>query len=190
MIGKNVPFALLQETAELPDEALRGGLDRLRAAEFLYETGLFPDLEYAFKHALIHEVTYSTLLNERRRALHAHIVGAIERFYPNRLIENVERLAHHAARGELWGKAVTYFRQAGQKALARSANREAVSCFEQALAAQRHLPETRETLEQAIDLRFDLRAALYPLGEFERIEGRLREAEGLGIRDSQGRGGG
>jgi hypothetical protein len=74
--------------------------------------------------------------------------------------------------------------------LARSANREAVSCFEQALAAQRHLPETRETLEQAIDLRFDLRAALYPLGEFERIEGRLREAEGLGIRDSQGRGGG
>ena len=71
VVGKDVPFALLQAIAELPDEALRGGLDRLRAAEFLYETGLFPDLEYAFKHALTHEVTYGSLLQERRRILHA-----------------------------------------------------------------------------------------------------------------------
>src|SRR4029434_8062670 len=128
--------------------------DRLQAAEFLYEAQFFPEIEYTFKHAVTHEVTYGTLLNERRRALHARIVGAFERFYPDRLIENVERLAHHAVRGELWEKAVTYFRQAGRKALARSANREAVSCFEQALSAHEHLLETRETLEQAIDLRF------------------------------------
>jgi predicted ATPase len=71
-VGKDVPFALLQEIAELPDEALRRGLDHLQAAEFLDETGLFPDLEYAFKHALTHEVTYGGLLNplgEVRRAL-------------------------------------------------------------------------------------------------------------------------
>ena len=182
VVGKDVPFALLQAIAELPDEALRGGLDRLQAAEFLYETSLYPEVEYTFKHALTHEVTYGTLLNEQRRALHARIVGAIERFYRDRLIENVERLAHHAVRGEVWEKAVTYFRQAGRKALARSANREAESCFEQALSAHEHLLETRETIEQAIDLRFDLRAALYPLGEFKRIEGCLREAEGLGTR--------
>src|SRR5712692_1465453 len=79
----------------------------------------------------------------------------------------------------MWEQAVTYLHQAGAKAMARSANREAVSCFEQALTALQHLPETRETLELAIDLRFDLRTALFPLGEFERIFGCLREAEGL-----------
>jgi tetratricopeptide (TPR) repeat protein len=119
------------------------------------------------------------LLQDRRKALHARIVGAIERFYPDRLTEHVERLAHHAVLGELWEKAVTYLHQAGAKAMARSANREAVSCFEQALAALPNLPGTRETLEQAIDLRFDLRTALFPLGEFERIAGCLHEAEGL-----------
>jgi tetratricopeptide (TPR) repeat protein len=79
----------------------------------------------------------------------------------------------------MWDKAVTYLHQAGAKALERSANREAVSWFEQALVALQHLPETRETLEQAIDLRFDLRNSLFPLGEFERIIGYLREAESL-----------
>ena len=75
VIGKDVPFALLQAIAELPEEALRRGLDHLQAAEFLYETSLFPDLEYTFKHALTHEVTYGGLLQERRRELHARIVG-------------------------------------------------------------------------------------------------------------------
>jgi tetratricopeptide (TPR) repeat protein len=79
----------------------------------------------------------------------------------------------------MWEQAVTYLRQAGGTALARSANREAVTCFEQALAALQHLPESRERLEQAIDLRFDLRTSLFPLGELERIFGCLREAEGL-----------
>ena len=74
VIGKNVPFALLQAITELPDEALRRGLDHLQAAEFVYEAGLFPDLEYSFKHALTHDVTYGGLLQERRRELHARIV--------------------------------------------------------------------------------------------------------------------
>src|SRR5262249_25339335 len=108
------------------------------------------------------------------------IVDAIERCYPDRLAEHVERLAHHAVRGEMWAAAVTYLDQAGGKAaMARSANREAVTYFEQAFTALGHLPETRETLERAIDVRFDLRTALFPLGEFEQIFGYLREAEGL-----------
>src|SRR5262249_54628868 len=64
VVGKDVPLTLLEAIAELPDEKLRGGLDRLRSAEFLYETGLYPDLEYAFTHALTHEVTYNGLLQE------------------------------------------------------------------------------------------------------------------------------
>ena len=81
-------------------------------------------------------------------------------------------------RGALWAEAVKYVRQAGARASARSANREAAAYFEEALAALGHLSETREVREQAIDLRFDLRTALFPLGEFERIFDRLREAEG------------
>ena len=127
VIGKDVPFVLLHAVAEATEDAVQRGLAHLQAAEFLYETRLFPDPEYTFKHALTHEVTYGTLLQERRKALHARIVGAIERFYPDRLTEHVERLAHHAVRGEMWEKAVAYLRQAGAKALARSANREAVS---------------------------------------------------------------
>ena len=99
VIGKDVPFSLLQAITELSDEELRRGLTHLQGAEFLYETSLFPDLEYTFKHALTHEVAYGSLLHERQRALHARIVEAIETLYSNRLIEQVERLAHHAARG-------------------------------------------------------------------------------------------
>jgi tetratricopeptide (TPR) repeat protein len=118
-------------------------------------------------------------LQERRRALHARIVEAIERLSPDRLTDHVERLAHHAFRGEAWGQAVTYLSQAGAKAFARSANREAVASFEQALTALTHLPETRETQAQAVDVRFDLRNALFPLAEFGRIDGYLRDAEAL-----------
>ena len=179
MIGTEVPLALLQAIAEMPDEALRVGLAHLQAAEFLYETHLFPDLEYTFKHALTHEVAYGTILQERRRTLHAGIVEALERLAPERSAEQVDRLAHHALRGEVWNKAVAYGRQAGAKALARSAYREAVTAFEQALVALQHLPEDRDTLAQAIDLRFDLRAALQPLGEFGRIFDYLCDAETL-----------
>jgi predicted ATPase len=104
VIGKDVPFSLLQAITALSDGELRRGLTHLQAAEFLYETNLFPDLEYTFKHALTHEVAYGSLLHERQRALHARIVEAIETLYSDRLTEQVERLAHHAARGEVWGK--------------------------------------------------------------------------------------
>jgi class 3 adenylate cyclase/tetratricopeptide (TPR) repeat protein len=179
VVGKDVPFALLQGIAELPDDVLRGALDRLQAAEFLHESGLFPDLEYTFKHALTHEVTYGSLLADRRRALHATVVEMVERVYAGRLAEHVDRLAHHALRGEVWDKAVTYFHQAGAKAAARSAYREAVTCLEQALTALPHLPGTQGRLEEAIDLRFDLRTSLLPLGQLERGLEYLREAEGL-----------
>ncbi len=156
VIGESVPFTLLQAVVEMPDEELHSNLSRLQAVEFLYETGLFPDLEYTFKHGLTHQVAYNSILAERRRSLHAKIVEAIERFYPERLPEQVDRLAHHAIRGEIWEKAVTYLHQAGTKAAARSAYREAVAYFEQALSALEHLPDSRETLEQALDIRVGL----------------------------------
>ncbi|MFQ5896985.1 MAG: adenylate/guanylate cyclase domain-containing protein [Candidatus Methylomirabilia bacterium] len=179
VIGETVPFTLLQAVVELPEEELRRALSRLQTVEFLYETSLFPDLEYTFKHGLTYQVAYNSLLQERRRALHARIIEGIERIHTDRVAEHAERLAHHALRGEVWGKALTYFRQAGAKAMARSANREAVACFEQALGALTHLPEGRDTLEQAIDLRFDLRTSLLALGQLGKMLDYLREAETL-----------
>jgi class 3 adenylate cyclase/predicted ATPase len=156
VIGKDVALILLQAIADQSETQLRQELTRLQAAEFLYETSLFPDLEYTFKHALTHEVTYGSVLQERRRALHIRIVEAIERLYPDRLSEHVELLAHHALRGELWEQAVQYLRQAGSKAAARSTHIEAASYFEQALKALGHLSETPKTIAQAIDIRIEL----------------------------------
>jgi class 3 adenylate cyclase/tetratricopeptide (TPR) repeat protein len=179
VIGTDVPWGLLQAVADEPEDRLRQGLAQLQATEFLYETRLFPDLQYTFRHALTHEVTYGGLLQERRQDLHARLVDAIEILHRDRLDEQTERLAHHASCGAVWPKAVMYLRQAGTKTAARSAYREAVAYFEQALTALKHLPESRDTLEQATDLRIDLRNSLWLVGEFDRMLGYLREAEDL-----------
>jgi tetratricopeptide (TPR) repeat protein len=179
VVGENVPLTLLQAVVEMPEGELRRSLAHLQGAEFLYETSLFPELEYTFKHGLTYQVAYNSLLQERRRAVHAQLVTSIERLYADGISEQVERLAHHALRGEMWEKAVAYLRQAGQKAGARSANREAVTYFEQALEALGHLPKNRKTLELAVDLRLDLRPSLLPLRELGRITEYLSQAESI-----------
>jgi class 3 adenylate cyclase/tetratricopeptide (TPR) repeat protein len=179
VIGKDVPMPLLLAIADASEHEVRAELTHLQAAEFLYETRLFPDLEYTFKHALTHEVAYGGLLHDRQRALHARVTEAIERLSTEHGVEQAERLAHHALRGELWEKAVAYLRQAGLRAMARAAYREAIALLEQALGALRRLPETRETTELTIDIRLDLRNALLPLGDRARMGEHLHEAEGL-----------
>jgi class 3 adenylate cyclase/tetratricopeptide (TPR) repeat protein len=181
VIGTEVPLPLVQAMAEVPEEVFHRDLAHLQAAEFLYETRLFPEIEYTFKHALTHEVAYGSLLQERRRVLHARIVEALEVLAGGRVVEQVERLAQHALRGEVWDKALAYGRQAGEKALARSAYREAVESFEQALSVLPYLPETHATREQAIDLRLALRSALFPSGDFGHVLAYLREAETLAV---------
>ena len=179
VIGMEVAVPLLQAVIDLDAAELHTHLGHLQTAEFLYETGRLPASAYTFKHALTQEVAYGSLPQERRRVLHGHIVTALEALYTDRLAEQTERLAHHAWRSEMWDKALTYFRQAGVKAMARSANREAVVCFEQALDALQHLPESHNTIVQAIDLRLDLRNALHALGASERMFAILGEAERL-----------
>ncbi|GEP55908.1 adenylate cyclase [Reyranella soli] len=182
VIGKDVPLALLQTIAELPEAALRGALDRLQAAEFVCETGQLPDLEYTFKHALTHEVSYGGLLQERRRELHARIVAALERLHADRVGEQIERLAHHAVRGDLREKAVVYLRQAGQKAAARSALLDARVWFEQALIVLEGLPDTNAKQEPSFEIRLELRHMLFQLDEVRQGLERLREAEALAER--------
>jgi tetratricopeptide (TPR) repeat protein len=181
VIGRDVPFALLRAIADHDEDILREGLGRLRATEFLYETRIHPDLEYTFKHALTHDVAYGSLLEERRRALHADVVDAIERLYADRLAEHVERLAEHAWRGGLAERAVSYLRQAGLKASARSA-RDALARFEEALRILDAMPESAFTLEQGFGIRLELRQVLAQLGDFLTARERLREAEALAER--------
>jgi predicted ATPase/class 3 adenylate cyclase len=180
VIGTEVSCPLLTAIADLPDTELHRHLAHLQATEFLYEARLFPELEYTFKHALTHEVAYGSLLQERRRTLHARVVEALGALAGDRMAEQVERLATHALRGEVWDKAVTYGQQAGARAFERAAFRQAATACEQALAALGHLPDTLDTQSMAIDLRLDLVGhALLPLGEFERGLALLREAEAL-----------
>jgi class 3 adenylate cyclase/tetratricopeptide (TPR) repeat protein len=179
VIGEDVPFALLQAIADLREDQLRRGLIHLQAAEFLYEASFSPELEYTFKHALTHDVAYQSLLQERRKVLHAGVVEAIERLHRDHLAEQIERLAHHATCGEAWDKAVAYWRQAGLRALSHSSHDEAIGCFEQALAAVQRLPASRENVGLAIDLRFDMRTAMLPLGRFTKILEHLQEAQRL-----------
>jgi tetratricopeptide (TPR) repeat protein len=179
VIGREIPLSLLQTTAEVTEETLHRGLAHLQAAEFLYETRLFPEQEYTFKHALTQEVAYSSLLLERRRVLHARLVEGLEALAPKRVAEQVERLAHHALRGEVWSKAVTYYQQAGARARDRAAFREAVASFEQALQALDHLPGHSDTRVLALDLRLALGGTLTQLGEYGRCLALLGEAEVL-----------
>ena len=164
VIGSEVPVPLLQAMAERPEATLHQSLAHLQAAEFLYETRLFPEHAYTFKHVLTQQVAYETLLQERRRALHVGIVEALETLIGDRVAEQVERLAHHALRGEVWDKAVTYCQQAGARARDRAAFHEAVASFEQALQALAHLPEPGDTRVLAIDLRLTLGGTLTQLG--------------------------
>jgi predicted ATPase/class 3 adenylate cyclase len=176
VIGKDLPFSLLQAVAVVPADQLMGNLADLEEAQFLRTTSLYPDLSYSFRHSLTHDVVYSTLLKQQRRSMHARIVDALEALYPDRRTEHVERLAHHALGAELWFEAVAYLQEAAAKATSRSANREAVTFLEQALAALGHLAESRETFAQAIDVRLDLRPPLLQLGRLEDIHRLSEEA--------------
>ena len=115
VVGERVPFTLLGAVVETSEEELRRGLTHLQAAEFLYETSLFPELEYTFKHGLTYQVAYNSLLHERRRALHAQLVAAIEKLYADRATEQVERLAHHAFRARVMGEGCSLSPSGGEE---------------------------------------------------------------------------
>jgi len=184
VIGKDVPFAVLRAIADQDDDALRVALAELQATEFLYETRLFPDVEYTFKHALTHEVTYGSLLQDRRKALHARIVTAIEDIYRDRLGEHVELLAHHAVKGEVRDKAVVYVREAGTKAFVRSAYADAVNHFKGALELVAKLPADAERDRQELTVLLALGPAIQAmrgLGALE-AEGVFERAHELSTR--------
>jgi class 3 adenylate cyclase/tetratricopeptide (TPR) repeat protein len=182
VIGPEVSLTLISAIAECGEAQVQDGLRRLQAAEFVCETNAFPDLEYTFRHALTHEVAYASLTHERRKTLHRLAIEAIERLYSDSLAEHFERLAEHSVRAESWEKALVYLREAGSKALSRSANVDSARYFERTLEALRRLPQSPDAVACDIDVRIDIRNALAPLGRLAEIHRHLRAAESLAQR--------
>ena len=168
VIGTEVPWPLLQAIADTPEEALYRSLTHLQAAEFLYETSLFPDRAYTFKHALTHEVAYGSLLHERRRVLHARLVEALEALAADRLDRAGRTAGAPCPAGRGVGQGRHLLPPGRRQSPTRAAYREAVAAFEQALHALAHLPEDDDTRELAIDLRLALEQPLFALGAYER----------------------
>jgi class 3 adenylate cyclase len=140
VIGKDVPFTLLQAIAGEPEAVLRRGVSALQAAEFLYESRLFPDLEYTFRHALTQQVAYESPLTARRQALHEAAGRALETLYADRLDQAYDRLAYHYSKTDNASKAVEYLSRFAEKTAAIDAHAEAVTTLEDARFHAEHLP--------------------------------------------------
>jgi transcriptional regulator with AAA-type ATPase domain/tetratricopeptide (TPR) repeat protein len=179
VVGSQVSYAVLAAVSGDRPEMLETHLRILQAGEFLYQAGEGPEREYTFRHALTQEVAYTSLTADERRSLHARAMEAMALVYEAREDEKIDELAHHAFEGRVWPRAAEYLRRAGRRDFARSANRQAVDRFSRALTALSHLPPSRGRQEEAIDVRLDLRSALWPLGELDSMGKVLSEAHDL-----------
>ena len=183
-LGTRFPSATLQALFPgRPTDTLADGLNRLHDAGLLRAPasldGAALEGEHGFAHALVQEVAYAGLPRPRRRDLHASIVRAIESLHGDRLPEHAETLAYHAHRGEVWDAAAQHGRRAGQRAASRSAYRDAAAFFEQAIHACERMQETPAVLAAHIDIRFELRNALFPTAGIARNLHHSQAAEQL-----------
>lgn len=181
VIGREVPARLLERLSGAAGPGLAETIARLRAADFLYEQQAFPSVVYAFKHALIHEVAYASMLVEARKALHALVLNALET-EPARRVEEIEARAEHALRAQAWELAAPLCVEAADRAVDRSAYSAAVRFLDGAAQALEALPETPERLALAIDVRARMRPAYEGAGAFAQCLARLDEGRALAIR--------
>jgi class 3 adenylate cyclase/tetratricopeptide (TPR) repeat protein len=178
VIGKDVPMALLVAIADVPEDEVRAEFTRLQAGEFLYETRLFPDLEYTFKHALTHEVAYQGLLRERRRALHERALHALERQWAGREREKIELLAHHAVLAELWDRAARHLYQAGEKAFSQGRYQAGATSYQAAVEALDRLGDAAD-LTLKLDACLELWSARHTIGQYDELRELGEKAEAL-----------
>ena len=179
VVGRRFGVTLVSRVLQIVPDQVAGNLQELHALDFVFPSAQDPELMYSFKHALTQEVVYSGVLERRRRQYHTAAARGLEELYSERVNDVVELLGYHFGRGQVWHKAAIYQRQGAVKAQGKSAHREALASFEEALEALRRLPDTPESREQGIDVRLELRGSLYPLGEFGRMMAYLGEAEAM-----------
>jgi predicted ATPase len=159
-LGREFSYALLRAVSPWDEETLRRGLHQLVAAEFLYQQGLPPEASYRFKHALIQETAYQSLLRSTRQQYHQRIAQVLEGQFPQVIEMQPELLAHHYTEADLAEQAIPYWQRAGQQASDRSANVEAVSHLTTGIELLKTLPETPAHTQHALTLYTALGAAL------------------------------
>jgi len=180
VIGRTVPLNLLAALVDMPDAERDSRLAALQRANFLYELRKAPEPTRIFTHEVTCEVAHASLLPEERRRLHGRLVSAFESARSgDELLDHIDTVSHHAYEAQIWDKASRYSRQAAERAMTRAAYRAAVFSFERAVAASDKLAPTREVLRFAVDVRFELRNALWALGELSRGLQHLRDAAPL-----------
>ena len=175
VIGRDFEFPLLQHASGLDEADAAIRVEELVRRRILHGVGE----RFDFTHDRIREVVDSQLLAPRRELFHRRIAEALDSLYASNLEPHYTALATHYRRGAVWEKAAGYLRHAGTQAFLRSAHRESVKFFEEALAALEQLPDGRSKIERGLDLRLDLRTSLYALGELEQTSRYLAEAEAL-----------
>lgn len=178
-IGVWIPTLILAEIAQLPEQSLAQALERLCRAEFIEQTGFFPEGEYAFRHVVLRDVAYDGLLREQRTLLHQRILSAMESRLSERKWELAERFAHHAIASGNAEKAIIYAQSAGRKSASRSACREAVTYYEEALRFVERLRDGDDRSAIEFDLRLDMRYPLFQLGELSRVHRLMTEANSI-----------
>jgi class 3 adenylate cyclase/tetratricopeptide (TPR) repeat protein len=159
-IGREFGFGLLASVSDLPEPQLCEALDRLTNAALLFVRGAPPQSSYIFKHALVQDAAYGTLLRSRRHRLHTRIAAALDDNFPEIVLAQPALLAHHCAEAGLLEKAVGHWLKAGQQALARSAMAEAVAQLRKGLNVLAGLPDDPWRCQQELDLQITLRWAL------------------------------
>ena len=182
VIGTDVPLPLLEGVAELSAEEVQRALGRLRAAELLYEARLFPDAEYTFRHALVHDVAYQSLLQERRRALHRRVGELMEARYVGRAAELAEAVGTHLELGEAWRGAARHLLAAAEKSKERLAYAAALGLCQRALACTAREPGPDAERTRSLVLRGDLSSLL---GDLAQANQSYEEA--LGTIEDEGR---
>ncbi len=160
-IGREFPYVLLEAVAPLKELALREGLGRLVEAELFYQRGLPPKATYTFKHALVQDAAYQSLLESQRRELHGRIADALEKHFPERVAREPEAMARHCDAAGRTPEAIGHYQRAGEGARQASANEEAIGHLRRALELLGALPETRERDRRELGLQM---AIAGPLG--------------------------
>jgi predicted ATPase len=159
-IGRQFSYALLQAVAQLDEVMLQHELGRLVEVEIVYQRGMPPQTTYLFKHALIQNAAYESLLKSTRQHYHQRIAQVLEAQFPETAEAEPELLAHHCTEAGLITQAIGYWYKAGQKASERSAHVEAIAHLRQGLALLQTLPETRERVQREVDMLIALGASL------------------------------
>src|SRR5437016_4509618 len=176
-IGREFSYSLVRALVGRDETALKHGLAQLEQAGLVFRRGEPPEAVYSFKHALVRDAAYESVLKSRRHQLHGQIARALEERFAEIVASQPEIVAHHFTEAGLVDPAIEYWLKAGVKAYSLYANEDAVRFFERALTLLKKLPETRDNLERAVDICFQLRNALLPLGKTDRILRSLDELD-------------